>query len=545
MTAGGLCEEFSDVDSTVPPKRAPGAPAADEALPAAPSPTLTTPTPTAELTPTTPGDSALVAVLLKNGLITADQAQSALHHAQDSGVDLRRSILELSLIPAERLYGLAFDRLLALAEGNGALSPAAEPQVAATAIPASTPSPDRTRHQLDIREELKALSATATLPDLVAQILQKACESRATDVHIDPHEKGLRVRFRIDGQLQDIVDLDSTITAPLIGRLKVISNLNIVDRRHSQDGRISFEHQNHRRDLRVATIPTALGEKLVIRIHELLLDAYSFEHLGMGPRQTELLEKLIAKPYGALLVAGPVGAGKSTTLYTCLSKVNSPSRNVMTIEDPIEKRVPGVNQTQVGNRSDLGFSDGLKAMLRQDPDVIMIGEIRDDETARIGIRAAMTGVLVLSTIHGSDCASTIGNLYNFGIPGYQLSNSLLAIVSQRLIRKICPYCRVADKADPKALRALDLDPDEHHELVIHRGLGCPSCFQTGYLGRTAIFEIMEVSDELRELIFQQIPKDVLRRMAVDLGLQTLKQSAVDKILEGTTTVEEAYRVVSM
>ena len=244
-------------------------------------------------------------------------------------------------------------------------------------------------------------------------------------------------------------------------------------------------------------------------------------------------------------MAGPVGAGKSTTLYTCVTKVNSPTRNLMTIEDPSEKRVAGVNQTQVDTRSDMGFSEGLKAMLRQDPDVIMIGEIRDEETATIGIRAAMTGVLVFSTIHGSDSASTIGNLYNFGIPGYQLSNSLLAIVSQRLIRKICPYCRVATQAEPKVLRALELDPEEHGDLTIYRGMGCPSCFQTGYLGRTGIFEIMEVTDELRELIFQQIPKDVLRRMAVDLGLQTLKQSAVDKIIEGVTTVEEAYRVVSM
>ncbi len=342
-----------------------------------------------------------------------------------------------------------------------------------------------------------------------------------------------------------MLELDTAIVAPLISRFKVISNLNIVDRRHSQDGRITFDHQNRRRDLRVATIPTGLGEKLVIRIHDLLIDVHSFEHLGMTERQTTLIERLITKPYGAILVAGPVGAGKSTTLYTCLAKVNSPTRNVMTIEDPIEKRVPGVNQTQVDARGDLGFSEGLKAMLRQDPDVIMIGEIRDDETARIGIRASMTGVLVLSSIHGSDSASTIGNLYNFGIPGYQLSNSLLAIVTQRLIRKICPYCRIASKADPRELRALDLDPDQYADKVLHRGLGCPSCFQTGYLGRTGIFEIMEIGDELREMIFQQIPKDVLRRLAMDLGLQTLKQSAVDKILEGTTTVEEAYRVVSM
>ena len=192
----------------------------------------------------------------------------------------------------------------------------------------------------------------------------------------------------------------------------------------------------------------------------------------------------------------------------------------------------------------MGFSEGLRAMLRQDPDIIMIGEIRDDETARIGIRAALTGVLVFSTLHGSDAPSTISNLYNFGIPGYQLSSSLLAIVSQRLIRKICPYCRVTYAADEKMLKMMEIDRDEHPDLRLHRGLGCPACFQTGYLGRTGIFEIMVIGDELRDLVFQQIPKDVLRRIAVDLGMRTLKHSAVDKILEGTTTLEEAYRVVS-
>jgi type IV pilus assembly protein PilB len=506
------------VETTAPQKRPPGSPATPETLPAVSAST--------ELSATSRHDEALIAVLVKNGLLTADQVQTVLRHARDAKLDLAKALLELNLIPPERLTSLALERLNSLAETNGALSPAA-------------------KHQLDIRKELKELSHTATLPDLVAQILQKACDSRATDIHVDPNERGLRIRYRIDGQLQDVLELDTNITAPMISRLKVISNLNIVDRRHSQDGRITFDHQNRRRDLRVATIPTALGEKLVIRIHELMLDANSFEHLGMNPRQAELLDKLIAKPYGAILVAGPVGAGKSTTLYTCLQKVNSPSRNIMTIEDPVEKRVFGVNQTQVDCRSDMGFSEGLKAMLRQDPDVIMIGEIRDDETARIGIRAAMTGVLVFSTIHGSDSASTIGNLYNFGIPGYLLSNSILAIVAQRLIRKICPYCRVPCEPDPKVLRTLEIDPAEHPNMVIHRGLGCPSCFQTGYLGRMGIYEIMEVSEELRELIFQQIPKDVLRRMAVDLGLQTLRQSVVDKILEGTTTVEEAYRVVSM
>jgi type IV pilus assembly protein PilB len=537
-----LSQEADDVDTTAPQNPGRETAVTDAALPGVLTAPVASPI---ELAPSTPADQGLVAVLLKKGMVTAEQVQAALRHARETRHDLGKAILELNLIPTESLQSLALDRLRSLAADQAALSPAAEPQVAPSATPSRSASPDRTQHQLDIRKELKVLSGTATLPDLVAQILQKGCESRATDIHIDPHERGLRIRFRIDGQLQDVLELDAAITAPLISRLKVISNLNIVDRRHSQDGRIGFEYQNRRRDLRVATIPTALGEKLVIRIHELMLDANTFEHLGMDHRQAELITRLIAKPYGAILVAGPVGAGKSTTLYTCLSKVNSPTRNIMTIEDPIEKRVPGVNQTQIDTRVEMGFSEGLKAMLRQDPDVIMIGEIRDEETAQIGIRAAMTGVLVFSTIHGSDSASTIGNLYNFGIPGYQLSNSLIAIVTQRLIRKICPYCKVTTQPDFKALQALDLDPDQHADLVLHKGLGCPSCFQTGYLGRMGVFEIMEVTEELRELIFQQIPKDVLRRMAIDLGLQTLKQSAVDRIVEGSTTVEEAYRIVSM
>jgi type II secretory ATPase GspE/PulE/Tfp pilus assembly ATPase PilB-like protein len=217
----------------------------------------------------------------------------------------------------------------------------------------------------------------------------------------------------------------------------------------------------------------------------------------------------------------------------------------MTIEDPIEHRIPGINQMQVDPRGELRFSDGLKAMLRQDPDVIMIGEIRDDETAKIGIRAALTGVLVFSTIHASDSPGTISNLATFGIPGYQLSSSLLAVVSQRLIRKICPYCRVSYLADAKVIAALELDPEQHQGLTLQRGVGCPACFQTGYLGRTGVFEIMDINETIRELIFQQIPKDILRRVAVDLGMRTLKSSAVDKVLEGVTTVEEVYRVVAM
>jgi type II secretory ATPase GspE/PulE/Tfp pilus assembly ATPase PilB-like protein len=485
-------------------------------------------------------DDALAKVLVKYGLLSDAQVREAILYSREHRRDLKQAVMELNLISAERLNTVAFEHLTTVAlQANG--SAAIPEAVPGLAIRPS--SPDRAKLQHDLHNELMEVARTNPLPVLVAQILERGCESRATDIHFDPHEKGIRVRYRIDGQLQEVLNLDPAIAAPVLSRLKVMSELNIVDRKHSQDGRITIQHSNRPRDLRVATFPTILGEKIVIRIHDVLIETHSFAQLGMAPRQVEQLDKLVAKPYGAILVAGPVGSGKTTTLYSSLAKVNEPTRNVMTIEDPIENRIAGVNQTQIS--SDLGFSDSLRAMLRQDPDVIMIGEIRDDETARIGIRAAATGVLVFSSVHGSDSPSTIGNLYNFGIPGYLLSNSLIAIVSQRLVRRICPYCRVSYQADPMVLEGLGLQTHEQGDLVLHRGAGCPACFQTGYLGRTGIFEIMELSDELRDLVFQQIPKDVLHRVAVDLGMQTLRQSAVDKILDGTTTVEEAYRVVSM
>jgi type II secretory ATPase GspE/PulE/Tfp pilus assembly ATPase PilB-like protein len=482
-----------------------------------------------------PVEDVLVTVLLKRGLLSTESVRAAQVYCQEHGRDLRQAILELNLISPETLNLLAFERLSTLAQDNGGLRAAALAPL----------SPDRAQHHRDVRKELQEKAATASLSELVNQILERACDCQATDIHFDPLESGLRVRYRIDGQLQDILFVEPAMATPIISRLKVVSNLNIVERRHSQDGRITIQQHNRPRDLRVATFPTIFGERIVIRIHEVLTDVSEFTHLGMSKEQAEVLDRLIAQPYGAILVAGPVGAGKTSTVYNCFERINSPSKNMMTIEDPIERRIPGVNQTQISSPQEMGFSEGLRAMLRQDPDVVLIGEIRDDETARIGIRAALTGVLVFSTLHGSDAPGTISNLYNFGIPGYQLSSSLLAVVSQRLIRKICPYCRVTYSADPNVLTALELDPDLHHDLTLHRGLGCPACFQTGYLGRTGIFEIMVAGEELRDLVFQQIPRDVLRRVAVDLGMRTLKQSAVDKILEGTTTVEEAYRVVSL
>ena len=510
----------------------------------------------------TEAEQALGSWLVQDGAISPAQLLAAQGYGRDHKLDLRQALLKLRLVDDAKIRSaLAAPRPAASNRQAGVLvaaepaPPPAEPAEgkAAGLIPvASDPLaprpdqiPDLARRERDIRAELKVIAASAASPDLVAQIFERAFETRATDIHFDPQDSFLRIRYRIDGQLHDVLELDPALATSLISRLKVMADLNIVERRHAQDGRIQFRHGEQIRDLRMATIPTVLGEKVVVRVHETMTQEYGFDLLGLNAAQTEALTKLCAKPYGAVLVAGPVGAGKTTTLYTCLSRVNTPARNVMTIEDPIERRMLGINQVQVDSRIDMTFGSGLKAMLRQDPDVVMIGEIRDEETAHIGIRAALTGVLVFSTIHAADAPSTLGNLYDFKIPGYMLSNTLLAVISQRLLRKICPHCKVTYPAEEEQLALLDLDPNDHPSVLLARGEGCPACFNTGYLGRSGIFEIMEINDTLRELIFQQISKDVLQRVAVDLGMRTLKQAAVDKVLQGATPLEEVFRVVPM
>jgi type IV pilus assembly protein PilB len=521
-------------------------------------------------TATTASDRALAALLVQDGLISSTQLLAVQQYSGQQKIDLRQAIVKLKLVPVDQLNRLVTERIpqiLGALEENLPLpfDPAnpitvRETEVrrsesnelathvvsvgesgieSAAASPSDLALPDR-----NVRGELREIAATAGPIDLVTEILGRACDCRSTDVHFDPQESHIRVRYRIDGQLHDVLELDAGIATPLVSRLKVMANLNIVERRHAQDGRITIRYKERTRDLRIATIPTILGEKVVVRIHDALNETVSFDQLGLNHREAGLLSNLCSKPYGAVLVAGPVGAGKTTTLYSCLGRINLPTKNVMTIEDPIEHRIAGVNQTQVDPKALVGFSEGLRAMLRQDPDVIMIGEIRDQETAQIGIRAAMTGVLVFSSIHAADSPGTIGNLYEFNIPGYLLSNTLLGVVSQRLMRKICPSCRVQYEPDEATFSLLGLDPADYPGLTLAKGMGCTSCFQTGYLGRTGIFEIMEVGEVLRELIFQQISKDVLRKVAMELGMQTLRQSAVDKVLQGLSTVEEVYRVVS-
>ena len=383
----------------------------------------------------------------------------------------------------------------------------------------------------------------APVPRLLDYVFEAAVNSNATDIHFDPHEDGMVIRYRIDGFLHDVLNVAPATAMALISRIKVLANMDIVERRHAQDGRISVTVGEQEHDVRVATVPTTLGEKSAIRIMTTRATFSQLHELGLEPNQMQIVERFIARPYGMILAAGPVGSGKTTTLYSCLTKINRRSDNVMTIEDPVEYRIPGSNQIQVNTKVDFSFAEGLRAMLRQDPDTIMVGEIRDNETAKIAVWAALTGVLVLSSIHANDAPSTVTTLLNFDIPGFLIANSLVGIAAQRLLRKICPKCKEAYKPEEALLKQMGVDVKKHKDATFYKGKGCSECFHTGYSGRTGIYEILETNDEIKDLIFRQTTREVIRQVAIDTGMQTLKQSAFSKVLAGVTTVEEYFRVI--
>jgi type IV pilus assembly protein PilB len=397
-------------------------------------------------------------------------------------------------------------------------------------------------HEVEVRQSLRDAVEFGDVPELTEAIFNRAIDSRATDVHFDPRNEDYRIRFRVDGLLHDITTIPYDLAIPLVSRIKLLCNMDIVERRVPQDGRIGHAYNARRHDLRVSTMPAGYGEKIVVRIHDAIAELIGLNQLGLFDHQSLILERLLRRPNGMMLVSGPVGSGKTTTLYSFMGSVNSAYRNLMSIEDPIEYRLDGVNQVQVDSRAEMGFSEGLRAMLRQDPDVIMIGEIRDHETAQIGLRAALTGVLVFSTTHAGDAATTISNLHNFSVPSFMLAGGLLGIVGQRLIRKVCPYCQIKQKPDPVKWQALGLPEDERDSAEVVHGQGCPACFHTGYLGRIGAFEILEIDDEIRDLIMRKSPKDLIRHAAEVKGMQTLKSSVVDHVRGGITSLDEAIRV---
>ena len=386
----------------------------------------------------------------------------------------------------------------------------------------------------------------APIVKLANGLITEAVRMGASDIHIEPLEKKVNVRYRVDGVLRIYHQLPVNIKDNLIARYKIMSNLDIAEKRKPQDGRIRMRIDNKKIDLRVSTVPTVYGEKVVMRIQE--AEKYlsvRLEDLGFEPDDLEKFRKAIWKPWGMILVTGPTGSGKTTTLYSALMERNHPDVNIMTAEDPVEVSIPGINQVQVNERIGLTFSDVLRAFLRQDPDIILVGEIRDLETADIAIRASLTGHLVFSTLHTNDAPTTITRLTDMGVEPFLVGSSLILVVAQRLIRKLCPECKQVHDIPKEALVRLGLINSVEEDITVYRAneKGCPTCNGTGYKGRTAVHEIMEIDDELRKLIIKGGTADEIRDLAKKKGMRTLYQSGLLKVKKGITSLEEINRVL--
>jgi type IV pilus assembly protein PilB len=383
----------------------------------------------------------------------------------------------------------------------------------------------------------------APIVKLVNGILMNAINSRASDIHIEPSEETLRVRYRVDGVLSPVLKLPVKIKNAVISRIKIISHLDISERRLPQDGRIKLKLGDDREiDFRVSTLPTLFGEKVVLRLLDKSNLQLDLTKLGFDEKPLQDFLEAIEKPYGMILVTGPTGSGKTTTLYSALSQLNKPEVNIMTAEDPVEYNFFGINQVQIKEEIGLTFVSALRSFLRQDPDIIMVGEIRDFETAEIAVKAALTGHLVLSTLHTNDAPSTITRLINMGIEPFLVSSSVILMLAQRLVRKICENCKDVQEVSETVLLKIGFPSDKTNEVKFYAGTGCSECNKTGYKGRVALYEVTPVKGELKELILQGASSADIKKEAVRLGMSTLRQSGIKKVMDGVTTIEEILRV---
>ncbi|MGI6486928.1 MAG: GspE/PulE family protein [Syntrophothermaceae bacterium] len=381
---------------------------------------------------------------------------------------------------------------------------------------------------------------------LVNMILNQAVQARASDIHIEPRERDTRVRFRIDGVLHTIMHRSADIHALLVSRIKVMANMDIAERRVPQDGRMTIKLEGRTIDVRAASLPTAYGEKLTLRLLDPTNQLITLEQLGFPPHGLEKYVKIMCRPYGFIPVTGPTGSGKSTTLYATLAALNTEEKHIITVEDPIEYRVEGINQVQINPRAGLTFATGLRSILRNDPDIIMVGEIRDQETARIAVESALTGHLVLSTLHTNDAAGAITRLGDMGIEPFLVASSLMGVVAQRLVRLLCPHCKEAYQLSRESLLASVPDfplPAGKDSVRLYRPRGCLRCSNTGYRGRIGVYELLLMSETIQGLTLQRCPSRDIREAAVAEGMVTLRQDGLRKVGEGLTSLEEVIRVV--
>lgn len=451
-----------------------------------------------------------------------------------TALDDLRLATGLEIMPAiasEREIEAALSRFWQGAGVTQALAEVEEMAATAAALP------PRDAFDLDVNREGMD---NAPAVRLVNRIILQAVHSRASDIHIEPQEKDIRVRFRVDGLLRDVLHLPTGILNTLVSRIKIMGGMDIAEKRLPQDGRFQVTVERRSIDLRVSTMPTVYGEKVVLRILDKSTMLLPLDGLGFLPATRQIYETLIRSAYGMILITGPTGSGKTTTLYATLNALSSPEKNIITIEDPVEYLLPGINQVRVNLKAGLDFASGLRAILRQDPDIIMVGEIRDRETADIAVRAATTGHLVFSTLHTNDAAGAVTRLLDMGVEPFLVNSSLIGVVAQRLARLICHNCRETYQPGPE-------DPaytfiQDRQRLTFYRGRGCPQCNYTGYQGRTAIQEVLVMTEDIRALVAEKAPSHEIKKAAVAAGMVTLREDGLEKASQGLTTIEEVMRV---
>jgi general secretion pathway protein E len=384
---------------------------------------------------------------------------------------------------------------------------------------------------------------------LVNDILFRALQLRASDIHVHPYETKIQIRYRIDGILYDTLSLNRNVLPLIISRIKVMAGMDIAERRMPQDGRCSVRLGQREVDLRVSTVPTSYGERSVLRLLDKSTALFGLHELGLWEDDLKKFDSMLTRTHGVIFVTGPTGSGKSTTLYACLNRINSAEKNIMTIEDPIEYQLEGISQMQVASKKGMTFATSLRHVLRQDPDVIMVGEVRDIETARMAIQSSLTGHLVFSTLHTNDSAGAVSRLLDLGVEPYLASSSVIAIMAQRLVRRVCPDCRQPYEPTDHELRELGLlsagsgsSDMEQNGSGFFVGAGCDRCFQTGYRGRTGVYELMLINEEIQDLIYRRESAGTIKKVSLDAGLQTLRMDGARKVLAGTTTIAEILRV---
>jgi type IV pilus assembly protein PilB len=397
----------------------------------------------------------------------------------------------------------------------------------------------------DDLSKVKEIVEDAPIVKFVNLLITQAIQDRASDIHIEPTERDLRVRFRIDGVLHEVMRSPKTITSGVTSRLKIMADINIAERRIPQDGRLSVATNGKKIDLRVATLPTVWGEKIVMRVLDNSTAMLKLSDLGFSDPNYEVYSKSFVKPYGMILVTGPTGSGKSTTLYATLNIVSRPEVNVITVEDPVEYRLPGINQVQTNVKAGLTFSAALRSILRSDPDIVLLGEIRDGETAHIAVEAALTGHLVLSTLHTNDAPSAVVRLTEMGIEPFLVGSALDCVLAQRLARRLCAKCKEPYTPSKQALLENGFPWEDGMELpTLHRPIGCSACSKTGYKGRLALHEVMAVTEEIEKLTVERASSMAINRMAIEQGMITLRKDGLLKVIAGVTSVEEIFRVVA-